>query len=327
MSEDNGPKPAGGRKPRRRRAPAAQHSPSNGSEAVQAAVQAAGETASASPPADGAGMDFATFPAAPEPAPVEPRRADPIPAAADADAGDDAADEAGDDEGSANGSAPSEPGAAPSGGGPPFAEGSGEGRGRRRRRRRRRGGGMGVPGQGYAPQPLPPHPQQVHPAQRAQQAQQSSQPASAPMPPRHPQQQGGPRPEVVNCEGVLELRQDGLGCLRSIKHDFSVRREDPLVPQPMTQRFGLRAGSHVVGRGLKFPGNPTPRLDFIETIDGQAPGSESLSDGKILEIPLCHVDQRPCNVPGRGMAIQPAGSTPAPNSRCRTRTAGQIGAS
>jgi transcription termination factor Rho len=58
------------------------------------------------------------------------------------------------------------------------------------------------------------------------------------------------------------------------------------VPPQLGQRFGLRQGCYVTGRGLKFPGNPGPKLDFVETVDGQVPGPKQSRAGfkKLLVI-------------------------------------------
>ena len=136
----------------------------------------------------------------------------------------------------------------------------------------------GVP-QHYASPPLAAHPQQAPQAGRPA-------PVAAPVQPRHSFQQGGPRPEPVACQGLLEMRQDGLGFLRSIAHDLIPRREDPLVPPHLAHRFGLRQGSFITGRGDRFPGNPAPKLEFVETIDGQVPGPKQQRSGfkKLLVI-------------------------------------------
>jgi transcription termination factor Rho len=142
---------------------------------------------------------------------------------------------------------------------------AGEGRegGRRRRRRRRRGQFQeGVP-PGVRPERAPEGAGAPHGAPR-------------PPPPRveHAPRPAPPRAEPVALSGVLELRPDGHGALRSTAHDLTERREDAMVPQPLVRRFGLREGMLIAGRGLQAPGKPGARLEFVDTVDGQPP-SES----------------------------------------------------
>jgi hypothetical protein len=160
----------------------------------------------------------------------------------------------------------------------PGSESADEGGGRRRRRRRRRRG-SGIPGGqtfaalGGAPvhlgvggvpvaAPAPSRPPAAAPAPRAPSA-----PSTFPPP---YVVQG--RPEPVSCAGVLEIFADGTGFLRSIQHDMEERRVDPLVPHHIVQRFLLHQGSLIEARGVRFPNNPAPKVEFIDTVDGFSPG-------------------------------------------------------
>ena len=151
---------------------------------------------------------------------------------------------------------------------------------RRRRRRRRRGsgipGGSSFAGHGGSPvhlgvggvpvaAPAPSRPQAAAP--RAPLA------PRAPVVPPHAPPQGGGRAEPVICSGVIEILQDGTGFLRSVQHDMEERREDPLVPHHIVQRFRLHQGSLIEARGVRFPNHPGPKVEFVDAVDGFSPGA------------------------------------------------------
>ena len=149
-----------------------------------------------------------------------------------------------------------------------------EGGGRRRRRRRRRGGmpeGSNRPPVVNGPETETEEPTARPSSQRPplnflQAERQHAE--RAPAPARRPEPV---RAEPIPLSGVLELRKDGHGALRSIAHDLDERREDAMVPQPMVRRFGLRDGMLLVGRGLQLPGKPGPRFEFLDSVDGMEP--------------------------------------------------------
>ncbi len=77
---------------------------------------------------------------------------------------------------------------------------------------------------------------------------------------------GADRGESVALSGVLELRKDGTGFLRDPARNLEDRKGDPMVPKELVRKFQLKEGSEVAGQG--FPGQPAPRMRFVETVDG-----------------------------------------------------------
>ncbi|MFP6639009.1 MAG: transcription termination factor Rho [Myxococcota bacterium] len=74
--------------------------------------------------------------------------------------------------------------------------------------------------------------------------------------------------EEVAVSGILELRKDGTGFLRQVKNDLKEQKSDPMVPAPITKEFGLLNGSEIVGKGRQGYGHDSPRVEFIEELDG-----------------------------------------------------------
>ncbi|HBF23138.1 MAG TPA: transcription termination factor Rho [Planctomycetes bacterium] len=68
--------------------------------------------------------------------------------------------------------------------------------------------------------------------------------------------------------GILEIRKDGTGFLRSLEHDLAERKSDPMMPMRMVKRFNFKAGSMIVGRGIDGKPGFGPRVDFVESVDG-----------------------------------------------------------
>ncbi|MHC4823751.1 MAG: transcription termination factor Rho [Planctomycetota bacterium] len=79
---------------------------------------------------------------------------------------------------------------------------------------------------------------------------------------------GGALEEV---SGILDLRKDGTGFLRSRERDLAEHPSDPMIPQQLVKRNGLKNGSLVVGKGSVGRGHQSPRVSSIETIDGFTP--------------------------------------------------------
>ena len=79
------------------------------------------------------------------------------------------------------------------------------------------------------------------------------------------------RGELQAVSGILDLRKDGTGFLRQPEHDLAEQATDPMVPQPMVRKNGLKNGSMIVGKGSLGCGHKSPRLTAIETIDGLTP--------------------------------------------------------
>ena len=82
-----------------------------------------------------------------------------------------------------------------------------------------------------------------------------------------------PSPAVMEgtIEGILELHPKGYGFVRSADNDFGAQEIDPFVSSTLVEKYGLREGIMIkgeVGAGNRGQG---PRLQEVESIDGQAP--------------------------------------------------------
>ncbi len=72
-------------------------------------------------------------------------------------------------------------------------------------------------------------------------------------------------------EGILELHPKGYGFLRSGDNNYGAQDIDPFVSSSLVEKYGLREGIRIkgeVGAGNRGQG---PRLQEIESIDGQPP--------------------------------------------------------
>jgi len=72
-------------------------------------------------------------------------------------------------------------------------------------------------------------------------------------------------------EGVLELHPKGYGFIRSSDNDYGALEIDPFVSSSLVEKYSLREGIIVkgeVGAGNRGQG---PRLQEVETLDGQTP--------------------------------------------------------
>ena len=83
-----------------------------------------------------------------------------------------------------------------------------------------------------------------------------------------PEPRGGSLEEV---SGILSLRKDGTGFLRQLDNDLAEKATDPMIPQPLVRRNGLKNGSLIVGKGMKGRGHESARVTSVETIDGFKP--------------------------------------------------------
>ncbi|MCP4094162.1 MAG: transcription termination factor Rho [Planctomycetes bacterium] len=130
-----------------------------------------------------------------------------------------------------------------------------------RKRRRRRRGGMPDAGSSENKQPQG----EAQQGQR-QKGQQGSRRKSGG--PKGGGGQAAPSGPKVELSGILELRKDGTGFLRSLADDLAENPSDPMVPQQMVRRNGLKNGSMIVGQGVEGSGKRNGRLSTIDTIDG-----------------------------------------------------------
>jgi len=76
------------------------------------------------------------------------------------------------------------------------------------------------------------------------------------------------KPRGVPVTGVLEIRKDGTGFLRSPDHDLAERKSDPMLPMNMVKRFHLKQGSFVEGKGVEGKPGLGPRVEFVDKVDG-----------------------------------------------------------
>ena len=72
------------------------------------------------------------------------------------------------------------------------------------------------------------------------------------------------RERSLPVSGILEIRKDGTGFLRSLEHDLTERKSDPMMPMRMVKRFNFKAGSMIVGRGIDGKPGFGPRVDFVD---------------------------------------------------------------
>jgi transcription termination factor Rho len=75
---------------------------------------------------------------------------------------------------------------------------------------------------------------------------------------------------AATAQGVLELHPKGFGFLRDPAKSFAARPSDAYVPQPLIQKFGLKAGQQL-GGPVEPPrkGATGPRLAAVATVEGQ----------------------------------------------------------
>ena len=76
---------------------------------------------------------------------------------------------------------------------------------------------------------------------------------------------------VEEVSGILDLRKDGTGFLRQRDCDLAENASDPMIPQPLVRKSGLKNGSLIVGKGMKGRGHESARVTSIETVDGFTP--------------------------------------------------------
>jgi len=87
----------------------------------------------------------------------------------------------------------------------------------------------------------------------------------------HPQQERGPRPELVELEGLLVIDKANHGDLRRKEADYLPSKDDVHVLPWQVQKFALRDGAIV--RGRCRPGHGRSRYELVDVlaIDGRDP--------------------------------------------------------
>ncbi|MCX8228821.1 MAG: transcription termination factor Rho [Planctomycetota bacterium] len=142
---------------------------------------------------------------------------------------------------------------------------------RRRKRRRRRPGG--IP---HTPQPSEGSEAVAAPEKKRRPRPRRSPGASAERTERPPRSSAS---TSVDVSGLLDLREDGTGFLRQLDEDLKAQKTDPMIPAPLTRKFGLKNGSIIAGKGTQSRGHDSPRVNLIETVDGEKPTQRKRSGG------------------------------------------------
>ncbi len=134
-------------------------------------------------------------------------------------------------------------------------DGFSEGRSRRRRRRGRdRGGFEGAPSEGGQ------HQQRDHRDQRDQRDQRE----------REPRPPAEPAGEPIEVQGLLEIRDEGYGFMRT--GGFLAGRGDVYVSASQIRRFGMRKGDHLKGATRPAASNEKyPALLRLDEINAMSP--------------------------------------------------------
>lgn len=74
--------------------------------------------------------------------------------------------------------------------------------------------------------------------------------------------------DTIPVEGILETQKNKSGVLLNPRRHGKVRATDPFIPKEMIRRFKLKKGSYIVGKATEAPNFKSPKVCFIETIDG-----------------------------------------------------------
>jgi len=75
-------------------------------------------------------------------------------------------------------------------------------------------------------------------------------------------------PVEVEIEGILDMFPGGSGYLRQIDADLAEQKTDPMVPANIIKKFQLKRGHHLVGKGIASQGHQSPKMTYLESIDG-----------------------------------------------------------
>ena len=78
---------------------------------------------------------------------------------------------------------------------------------------------------------------------------------------------------LQSCVGIIDIRKDGTGFLRQPANDLAAKDSDAVVPKDLVHRFALKNGSLIEGSGFCSAGHDSPRMNKIDTIDGQTPSA------------------------------------------------------
>jgi transcription termination factor Rho len=76
---------------------------------------------------------------------------------------------------------------------------------------------------------------------------------------------------TIQVEGILETQKNKSGILLNPRRHGKVRTTDPFIPKEMIRRFKLKKGSYIVGRATEADNFKSPKVCFVETIDGVDP--------------------------------------------------------
>ncbi len=166
--------------------------------------------------------------------------------------------------------------------------GFGEGRSRRRRRRGRDRGG-------YEGEPRDQRDQREPRDQRDQSDQQQREPRE----PREPRTFDQPSAEPIEVEGLLEIREEGYGFMRT--SGYLAGRGDVYVSASQVRRFGLRKGDYLKGATRPAASNEKyPALLRLDAINGVTP-EDARTRPRFEELTPLFPDERlRLELPGEG---------------------------
>ncbi len=77
--------------------------------------------------------------------------------------------------------------------------------------------------------------------------------------------------DTILVEGILELQKNKSGILLNPRRHGKARATDPFIPKELVRRFKLKKGSYVVGKANQSDKFKSPKVNFVETIDGVDP--------------------------------------------------------
>ena len=77
--------------------------------------------------------------------------------------------------------------------------------------------------------------------------------------------------DTILVEGILELQKNKSGILLNPRRHGKVRATDPFIPKELVRRFKLKKGSYIVGKANQSDKFKSPKINFVETIDGMDP--------------------------------------------------------
>ena len=77
--------------------------------------------------------------------------------------------------------------------------------------------------------------------------------------------------DTILVEGILELQKNKSGILLNPRRHGKARATDPFISRELVRRFKLKKGSYIVGKANQSDKFKSPKISFVETIDGVDP--------------------------------------------------------